>query len=89
MEKRNPYLKTWRELARDKQMIFLTGPRQAGKTTLAHIISRSYRNRLYFNWDIAEDRAHFINNPSFFESVERKDSTPPLIILDEIHKYKD
>lgn len=89
MEKRSLYLKIWRNLVRDKSMVFLTGPRQAGKTTLAHIISLPYKNRIYFNWDIADDRTSFIQNPSFFESVERKDSTFPLIVLDEIHKYKD
>jgi len=44
MEGREPYLKIWQDLARDKSMIFLTGPRQAGKTTLAQIISRSFSN---------------------------------------------
>jgi predicted AAA+ superfamily ATPase len=70
-------------------MIFLVGPRQAGKTTLAQIISRSFANNLYFNWDIAEHRANFIENPNFFEGVVRKDQSTPLIVFDEIHKYKD
>ena len=89
MERREPYLKIWQDLARDKSMVFLTGPRQAGKTTLAQIISRSFSNNLYFNWDIAHHRTRLINNPSFFEAVERKDSSTPLIVFDEIHKYKD
>jgi predicted AAA+ superfamily ATPase len=69
-------------------MIFLVGPRQAGKTTLCQIISGYFTNNLYFNWDIAEHRANFIQNPTFFEAVERKDSSTPIIVLDEIHKYK-
>jgi len=35
MKKRNIYIRTWEELSCEKNMIFLTGPRQAGKTTLA------------------------------------------------------
>lgn len=89
MEGREPYLKIWQDLAIDKSMIFLTGPRQAGKTTLAQIISRSFSNNLYFNWDIAHHMTRLIENPSFFEAVERKDSSTPLIVFDEIHKYKD
>jgi predicted AAA+ superfamily ATPase len=42
-----------------------------------------------FVWDIAEYRADFIENPTFFVSLERKDPSPPLIIFDEIHKYKE
>jgi hypothetical protein len=30
-----------------------------------------------------------IENPHFFEDLLRKDSSRPLVILDEIHKYKD
>ncbi|MEW6417261.1 MAG: AAA family ATPase [Nitrospirota bacterium] len=52
MEKRHLYLRIWDELSREKNMIFLTGPRQAGKTTLAKMISGSFTNHLYFNWHI-------------------------------------
>ena len=89
MESRDLYVNIWRELAAEKSMVFLAGPRQSGKTTLAHIISRSFTNTLYFNWDIAEHRTRLIGNPTFFEAVERKDSSTPLIIFDEIHKYKE
>lgn len=89
MEKRSIYVKIWQELVRDKSMIFLAGPRQAGKTTLGQIISHSFTNNLYFNWDIAQHRTRLIENPTFFESVERRDSSTPLIVFDEIHKYKD
>jgi predicted AAA+ superfamily ATPase len=89
MNKRSPYIKIWQDLASDKSMIFLVGPRQVGKTTLAQIISGSFTNSLYFNWDIAEHRANFMANPTFFEGVVRKDSSIPLIVFDEIHKYRD
>jgi predicted AAA+ superfamily ATPase len=89
MIKRTSYIKIWNDLATDKDMIFLVGPRQAGKTTLTEIISASFTNHLYFNWDIAEHRTNFLQNPSFFEALERKDSSIPLIVLDEIHKYRD
>ena len=49
MIKRTSYIKIWHDLAIDKDMIFLVGPRQAGKTTLAKIISTSFTNHLYFN----------------------------------------
>jgi predicted AAA+ superfamily ATPase len=89
MESRDLYVNIWRDLAAEKSMVFLAGPRQSGKTTLAHIISESFTNTLYFNWDIAEHRTRLIENPNFFEAVERKDSSTPLIIFDEIHKYKE
>ena len=41
MDKRGFYTKIWDELAREKSMVFLAGPRQTGKTTLAKIISIS------------------------------------------------
>ncbi len=89
MISREPYLQTWQELARDKAMIFLSGPRQSGKTTLAKMIAASFPNSLYFNWDIPEDRTRFLRDPRFFEGVARKDASPPLIIFDEIHKYRN
>ena len=89
MESRKPYIKIWKDLARDKSMIFLAGPRQVGKTTLAQIISRSFKNNLYFSWDVVQHRTPLIEDPAFFEAVERKDSSIPLIVFDEIHKYKN
>ncbi len=89
MESRELYTKIWRELASNKSMIFLSGPRQAGKTTLARMIAGSYTNSLYFNWDIPRQRTRLIETPTFFEDVERRDATTPLIIFDEIHKYRD
>lgn len=89
MESRRSYVRIWKDLAKDKSMIFLAGPHQVGKTMLAQIISRSFKNNLYFSWDIAQHRTRLIENPTFFEAVERKDSSTPLIVFDEIHKYKD
>lgn len=86
---RELFVKTWQELAQEKGMIFLSGPRQSGKTTLAKIIAASFTNSLYFNWDIPEHRTRFLRDHRFFEGVERKDATAPLIIFDEIHKYRD
>ena len=88
MEKRELYFKTWRELSKNKSMVFLAGPRQAGKTTLAELISADFSNALYFNWDIAEHRKKLLANPAFFTEIERKDASRPFIIFDEIHKYK-
>jgi predicted AAA+ superfamily ATPase len=65
------------------------GPRQAGKTTLAQIIMRSFTNHLYFNWDIPSHRTKLFTNPTFFEDITRKDSSIPLIVFDEIHKFRD
>ena len=89
METRDPYVKTWQDLARDKSMVFCVGPRQAGKTTLSKIIAEAYPNNLYFNWDDPRNRSRLIESPFFFEDIVRKDASPPLIIFDEIHKYKD
>jgi len=41
-------------------MVFMPGPRQTGKTTLAQWIAADYVNRLYVNWDIPADRTRLI-----------------------------
>jgi predicted AAA+ superfamily ATPase len=35
MKERTPYINIWQDIAIDKSMIFLVGPRQARKTTLS------------------------------------------------------
>lgn len=89
MLSRTPYLNAWQELSSEKNMIFLAGPRQTGKTTLSKLMAESFSNSLYFNWDIHSDRKTLFEDPYFFEKVERKDASIPLIIFDEIHKYKN
>lgn len=89
MEKRTLYTKVWKELSSGKSMIFVAGPRQSGKTTLSRIIADTFANNLYFNWDIAGHREKILHDGTFFTGLKRKDASIPLIILDEIHKYKE
>ena len=88
MKERGMYLDLWRDLSRHKAMVFLAGPRQAGKTTLAHMIARSFANRAYFNWDLFENKRLLMDKPSFFQDIQRKDGSTPLVVFDEIHKYR-
>ncbi|MDZ7699775.1 MAG: ATP-binding protein [Deltaproteobacteria bacterium] len=68
-------------------MVFIAGPRQAGKTVFTKMLAKKVPNSLYFNWDILDEKRKLIENPSFYEEVHRKDSSLPLIIFDELHKY--
>lgn len=68
-------------------MVFIAGPRQAGKTTFTQILAEDFNNSLYFNWDILDEKRKLIENPFFYEEVHRKDNSMPLIIFDELHKY--
>ncbi len=70
-----------------KAMVFLSGPRQSGKTTLAKQIAEKLSNHIYINWDIITDRKRLLQDPYFFEQIDRKDRSIPLVIFDEIHKY--
>lgn len=86
---RKQYIGLWEELVKEKSLIFLAGPRQAGKTTLAKHISSSFVNHTYFNWDIISDKKKIIEDPVFFQGINRLDDSNPLVVFDEIHKYKD
>jgi len=70
-------------------MVFIAGPRQAGKTTFTQILAEAFNNSLYFNWDIFDEKRKLIENPFFYEEVHRKDNSLPLIIFDELHKYSN
>lgn len=61
-----------------KKMVILTGPRQAGKTTLAKAISKQFSSSVYLNYDSFSDQKILVNE-SWLPSVE-------LLIFDEIHK---
>ena len=61
-----------------KKMVFLTGPRQIGKTYLAKQIMEEFKNPVYLNYD------DFAHKKIVREQTWRKDSE--LIVFDEIHK---
>ena len=64
-----------------KKMVFVGGPRQVGKTTLAlSILQGDETHPAYLNWDYYEDKKDILQG--------KIPSNQPLIILDEIHKYK-
>lgn len=69
----------------NRQMAFLTGPRQCGKTTLAKSLSDRY-----FTWDdlatrqlVAGDASGLADASGLDVVRERK----PVLVLDEIHKF--
>ncbi len=59
-------------------MVFLGGPRQVGKTTLAKDLLGE-EERGYLNWDIAEDRERIL---------KRELPTGDFWVFDEIHKFR-
>ena len=64
-----------------RKMVFLTGPRQVGKTTLAKALMAEYPRAQYLNWDVANDRRMLIG--------QTWSPRAGLVILDEIHKMRD
>lgn len=89
MTKRGYYKRIWADFDKEKHLVLVSGPRQAGKTTLAKDIASREPSSLYFNYDIPANKVKILQNPTFFEEVDREKGTLPLIILDEIHKYRD
>lgn len=91
MNKRTIYKNIWDKLHPDKSLIMLAGPRQSGKTTFARdIAARDFQDVIYFNWDIAADKSRLIADPTFFSKIPISSiSSKPIVILDEIHKYRD
>lgn len=89
MKTRAIYQQLWKDLVAEKGMIFISGPRQVGKTTFVKdIISKEYPGVTYFNWDIVDQRKDLLKDPYFFQSVDIEGPGKPLVILDEIHKYR-
>jgi predicted AAA+ superfamily ATPase len=76
------YLEPWIKADLKSKMVFLGGPRQVGKTTLAKGILASRKlteAEAYRNWDVLSDRKEILQ--------ERLPPEPLLLVLDEIHKF--
>ncbi len=76
---------------KNAQMIFLSGPRQVGKTTVATNCKDLTNYFKYLNWDKLKDREQIlIGEDEVLQGLpinallEQK----PIVVFDEIHKYK-
>lgn len=78
MSYKNRYLAKQISLDLERKMVFVGGPRQVGKTTMAkHLLGKSTEG--YLNWDIAEHREAILQHEL---------PTAPMWVFDELHKYK-
>jgi uncharacterized protein len=65
-----------------KKMVFVGGPRQVGKTTLAKtILAQNYPEGRYLNWDFDDDRQDILQ--------KKWRTSDTLLVFDELHKYPD
>ncbi len=72
-------------LATHRQMAFISGPRQVGKTTTCRNHADSYSN-----WDNIDDRQRILAGPSELASslgLDRLRKIPPVLLFDELHKH--
>jgi predicted AAA+ superfamily ATPase len=69
------------------KVVFISGPRQVGKTSLSKRLLSERGNGAYWNWDSLDFKRVWAKSPaSLVNSLNR--SPTPLVVLDEIHKSK-
>jgi predicted AAA+ superfamily ATPase len=74
-------------IKQERQMFFLSGPRQVGKTTTA---KTAVTDGNYFTWDNQNDRMVISAGP---EAVANRlqlsvlSEKPKVVVFDELHKY--
>lgn len=72
-------------LAENRQMAFVSGPRQVGKTT----VCRSFATT-YLNWDDQDARDVVLRGPGAvaeFAGLNRLEAQAPVVAFDELHRY--
>ncbi|MBU4311589.1 MAG: ATP-binding protein [Candidatus Omnitrophica bacterium] len=70
-----------------RQMRFITGPRQSGKTTLAKLkLEHENTKRLYYLWDLRSVRNRYKDNELFFTQDIASSARKLWMCFDEIHK---
>ncbi len=74
-----------------RQMAFLSGPRQVGKTTASKEASLESSSHYYFNWDNDRHKAWFIEGSEAIATQAHLNAFTnilPILVFDEIHKYR-
>lgn len=72
-------------LAENRQMAFVSGPRQVGKTTVCRGLASTY-----INWDDEDARSRILKGPSEVVQVaglQKIHAHPPVLVFDELHRY--
>jgi predicted AAA+ superfamily ATPase len=71
-----------------RQMRFITGPRQSGKTTLSKMkLKREHTEKLYYLWDLRAVRQRYKKHELFFtEDMVPAKHKKHWVCFDEIHK---
>ncbi len=74
------------QLTQHRQMVWVSGPRQVGKTTTCRALADTYHN-----WDNLDDRKLFLAGPAAIaekDGLNQLTSKPPVLVFDELHKYR-
>ena len=81
----------WQHCRSHRQMLFLSGPRQVGKTTVAKRLVESFANGVYLNWDDQSHRELILQGPRAVAATSGLDhlrTEPAILVFDELHKYR-
>lgn len=82
-----------KHLNKYEQMVFLSGPRQVGKTTIAEsIIKQNSGKAKYLNWDNIVHRKYIMSlleDTQKHSRLNRYLEDNNILVLDEIHKFSD
>ena len=72
-------------LADNRQMAFVSGPRQVGKTTVCRELASTY-----FNWDDQDSRTQILTGPAEIAQaagLQKIQTEMPVLAFDELHRY--
>lgn len=74
-----------------RQMAFLPGPRQVGKTMVAKLLGEQFSLNCYYNWDNQSHRELILKGPEAVAEhagLKHLQASAPLCAFDEIRKYR-
>ncbi len=72
-------------LSNRRQMVFVSGPRQVGKTTTCRNLADDY-----INWDNTDDRKQILKGPAVIAQrigLDQLKASKPVVLFDELHKF--